>query len=580
MRIASVIVAAAAFVGALVAAPAASPDDGEDGKSSDDLFTYRRTASSIAGGKVTGWSAWWYANRTNLLQPEYRAPATSGALPREMNVAARDLARAALLEALQQDHWLIASEAALALGRLGDARDISTLSRIVLDPGLGDTRRKHRMAALGLGMLPLGSPAQAAEARKALVEALTGAVGQHDRFSYFWANCAYALAMRGDSAAVPALVDLRSKGLAGANVRSSLHADVLGPMCYAFGALAGRVALPEIEEQIRATRVANAGSKDPSWSACHALARVGGPEAIRLARSAARDPEREPLRAVALAVLGTLAGPDDDESAAILRAALASDESLLARGMAAVALGRTGHASAGPALLAALATAPEADRPFVAIGLGFLGRAKPNPKIADALARALADEAGGAEFRSAAALACGLARVTAARDRLTVLASDKRSPACAAHAAFALGLVGTGAEGRAALHDAVARHGSFEARREAVLALGMLRDASVITQLHKIVASKSAGDVDRATAAHCLGRVGNDADIEPLLQTLRDPTSSKQLRAALVNALGWLLDRGPAAAALGRVSADTLWFMLPRGSYYNEPIHDIQHLVD
>jgi HEAT repeat protein len=562
-------------------APTVRGDDGEDGKSSDDLFTYRRTGRSIQGGKVTGWTAWWYANRTNLIAPSYRAREMSAGTPAPVDAEARERGREALLEALADDHWLIASEAALALGRFGDERDIKTLSKIVLDPAVNETRRKHRYAALGLGMLPLGDRDQAADARAALLEALGAAAGEQDRFSYFRANCAYALAMRGDVAALAALSTLRRKALAGPGTRATIHADVLGPMCYAIGVLGGADALPEVEEQLHMGRVDDAGSKDPSWSACHALARIGGPKATLVARVAAADPERETVRTVALAVLGTLAGPADDDSAAVLRAALtATDSYLLPRGMAAVALGRTGHASAADALLPVLEKGHEMDRPFAALGLGFLGRAKPDPKFSAALEHALAEDSAGEELRAAAALACGLAGVATARERLTALLGDDKSPECAAQAAFALGLLGAGAKERAALRAAVTRRGLFELRREAALALGMLRDAQVVHEMRAIVASKTAGDVDRATAAYCLGRVGDDSDIDLLVRTLRDRDSSKQLRAATVHGLGWLLDRGAGQAALGRVTADTLWFMLPRSSYYNEPIHDLQHIVD
>src|SRR5262249_37186551 len=153
----------------------------------------------------------------------------------------RAKARDRLRLALASKDELVASEAALALGRLGDARDIPALSAIVRDVGGRDlalTRRLHRLAAVGLGLLPVGDPAQAAEARTALLDGIRGAAGHTDDFMFFWANCAFALSLRGDVAAVPELVTIRFDGLAETCIRLGkerrmIHPEVHGAIAYA-----------------------------------------------------------------------------------------------------------------------------------------------------------------------------------------------------------------------------------------------------------------------------------------------------------------------------------------------------------
>src|SRR5262245_18975909 len=106
---------------------------------------------SIRG--VRGWRTWWRIHRRGLLNPSYRARRLEDRMGRRVDEKARTRARERLLAALSEGHWLVSSEAALAVGRLGDARDIATLARIVRDPDVVSTRRTHRYAAVAMGLL-------------------------------------------------------------------------------------------------------------------------------------------------------------------------------------------------------------------------------------------------------------------------------------------------------------------------------------------------------------------------------------------------------------------------------------------
>jgi len=580
----------AAFVVAtlcvLAAAPSASWGGGEDGPSSDallcDFRPYWTSGQWITSPLGPRWSEWWFADRTALLKPTYRAARGSdGATP--IDAAARAKARERLRIALKSNDPLVASEAALALGRLGDVRDIEALAAIVRDVGgrkVALERRLHRLAAIGLGLLPLGDPGQAADARDALLDGIRSAAGHTDDFMFFWANCAFALSLRGDAAAVPPLVVVRHEGLAETCIalgreRRMIHPEVHGAIAYALACLAGEEALPEIEEHLRGVGAPAKGNSDTSWMATHALTRIPGAAAKRLLRKAAKD-ERVLVRRGAMQCLGSSPDPNDDETAALLVAAMKEDKDALCRQMAAVSLGRSGHASASKALLAEFESARALDRPYVALALGLCARANPDPKIEAVLVRALA-EASSDEDRGSFVLACGLAGAAAARREADELLTRRRGGVgpVAPQACFALGLLGPDADDRKLLHESVAQTEDGLRRREAALALALAKDATVVAELRAIAASKRAGDVDRATAVVSLGRVGSDADVPFVMELIDDPDTSDPLRACVVHALGWLLDRRE-FATLGVLAADAKWWKLP----IYDTIYDVQHLVD
>jgi HEAT repeat protein len=558
---------------AIASASSARTDGHEDGAATDDLISTFRPFYD-GRQRAVPWSDWWYANRREVLKPTCRAASQSAVIDQK----ARDRARDALLVALASKDTNVASEAAMALGRLGDPRDIATLAKIVSDGQEMQTRRLHRYAAIGMGMLPLGDAAQAAEAKAALLGVIAAARGRQGEQSFFVTYCAFALAMRGDASALPDLAVLRRKALAAVDMRTSLYTEILGGICYALGGLGGEGCLPEIEEHLGGKRAPDAGNNDTSWFATQTLARVGGAEARRLLLEATRD-DRKTVRAGALQALGACADAKDDETAQILRAAMVDDKQSDCRRMAAVSLGRIGHASAQKALLAALDEGQFDDRSFAATGLGFLLWKHPDPTVSGRLVDALAKSGSDAE-QGSLALACGLAAAQSARPRLAEIVASG-APSAASIAAFSLGLIGAGPVERKVLHQAVAQSGDPLRRREAALALGMLRDGTVVEHLRAIAGGRTAAR-DRGTAVICLGRVGSDADIDFLVDLMADRDTGDQLRACVVQALGWLLDRTD-LGRLSRIAADIKWDKYVNGnslSWSGEAMWDVQHLVD
>lgn len=559
------------------AAISARPDDGAPASVADDMPAVTRRDVSGLDGR-TWWCAWWYANRAWILRPSYRAGSAGGGLVESADDEARERARAALLAALGDDDELVASEAALALGRGGDPRDIAPLSAIVASGGGAALQRLDRFAAIGLGLIPAQTKEEDAAARQALLGALRAGRGEGTRGLRFRQHCAYALAMRGDHAALPDLLELRRRrGVApGGPATATLHADLLGAICFPLAVLGGDAVIPDLEEHLRgAGRGAQGG--ETAWAACHAFARIPGAAARRILREASVD-DREAVRAAAVQALAAVTAPDDDEVAALLRLTLARDRDSRCRQMAAISLGRIAHLSAAPTLLEAAESASAPDRPFVWIALGLCARSREEPKVEAALLRALTEAGASEQQRMAIALACGLAGIDEARPRLAELASRGRSPDVAAQAVFALGLLGAGADERDVLHDAAMRKGSVLLRREASLALGMLRDHAIVVRLREAVASTENPDDERALSAVCLGRVGDDEDLNFLAAAVQDRRAASRLRAAFVRALGHLLDRQE-GAALALVAADAPWDAR-EGADERSALWELQHLVD
>ncbi len=575
----------AIVVALLACAAPARPDGGEDGAATDDLLCVFRQFYGGVGNKWgkasrdVPWTDWWFANRRNLIGPPPRLPRGEAAGPVRDDAAARDRARTVLLGLLDSKDRYIASEAALAIGRAGDARDIAALAKILEDDEIGKTRRLHRYAAIGIGLLPRGDADQAATARKALLAAVASARGGQHEYSFYWTYCAYSLAMRGDAAVVPELTALRERVLRAPNAETSMYTEVLGGICYALGVLGGELSLPEVQEHLGGRRAPDRGNNDTSWAATQALARIGGADARALLIEAAGDTERWTVRAGALHALGALATPGDDDVAELLRETIADDRKIECRRMAAISLGRSGHPSAKDALAKMLAKDQLDARPFAALGLGFLARRQADPALTKMLLDSVTD-ASSDDDQAAAALACGLGGVTAARPRLASIL-EHGSPTASPAAAWALGALGADPDERKILRAAVLRPGRQLERREAALALAVLGDRVVVDELRAAVSGRGS-DLERGTAAILLGRIGDDTEIDFLLGELADKQTSDPLAACLVHALGWLLDRDD-LGALARVTSEVRWDKHTNGnnlSWSGEALWDLQHLVD
>src|SRR5204863_8827834 len=129
------------------------------------------------------WRHWWYLNRPTLLDVSYRVagPGMKPPAPEKW----RDDARAVLRDAVESPTAALAAEAALALGRAGDARDLEFLARVASDahrqPGL------RASAVLALGLLPVEAAGPSSEvARATLTGVAEEALGNNDDRRAMW----------------------------------------------------------------------------------------------------------------------------------------------------------------------------------------------------------------------------------------------------------------------------------------------------------------------------------------------------------------------------------------------------------
>jgi HEAT repeat protein len=516
-------------------------------------------------GSWDGCDGWFSANRCTMLGLSYRATPA----PRQTDAAARDRARDALDAALSSKDGFVASEAALALGLAGDPRDAAALARVVADRSA--SFRMRRWAALALGLLPPGDATQSAAALDALLGAL--AAGKEETYQEFWGTSAYALALKGDKTVVPRLVELRKRMLAASlNARGlPVPGEATGALTYAIAALGGADALGDVEGYLRGKQQPEA--VDSMWSAVHALVRVTGDGSVRLLRGLTND-ERQPVRCVAMQALGVAAGPKDDDSAKILRDCLANEREVTCRQMAAIGLARSCNPTAGPDLATALERGPGSDKRFVGMALGIWLRGSPDPKLATTLVRTF-EKAATPDDRAGLAIAIGMAGAKDGLKAIVEAIPKGRGGPVTSGCCCALGLLGAGPAEVKLLHEILDASNDPCSRREAAMALGLAHDKTVVAQLRAILQSKRH-DLDRATCAICLGRVGDDADIDFLVGVMADRATSEPLRACVVRGLGLLLDRSE-GARIGGVVANGRWTWRVQGA---DPFGDLRYLME
>lgn len=324
----------------------------------------------------------------------------------------------------------------------------------------------------------------------------------------------------------------------------------------------------------------------------HALtarARLGGPGTVRFllrALGASRAPRHVRRAAlIAAAELGERVSPEQrgDLVNAVLRAE-STARSPLTKGLRRLALGRIVGADlrAGshrllkrPGLVSELLSGPQAgavsERAFSTLALGIaVHDVDPDPKpvaafrtrALDLLGKALDRGRGGAEQQGATVIALGLAGdVSRVPLIVAILADGNRAPDLRAHAATALGMIGSHKHGVPdALRRALTDRRSDVVPSEAGLALALLGENEAGEALVKRLMSART-ERGMAHGALALGQLGDLQAAGALLDAAKDDQRSTLSRAMAVAALGLLADaeRRP---SLYRLSADACYTAL------------------
>lgn len=551
----------------MLAGPRAEGDQGKSGDNTDwGCGGHPATAAELSTGTSNGhkgalfstqgtWQNWWYLNRPVLLaELSYRV---AGPQPdAKATEPWRDRPRAALRKLLDSSVVPLASDAALALGRSGDARDTKALAAIA-----GDTRRQHslrRRAVLALGLLDVEAGESAAAARDTLFGVAQEAVGNYDDRLELWSFAAWGLGLRRDATALPRLSEfVRHYRPRKDSDDHGVHRDVMAAAVGALGLFKDPLLLPDLADVMADADGAGSMVRRKAVVASFAAygcARIGDPAALPALCRATLD-DRVDVRRGALLAIGAVAGPKDDAAVRALCDVLASDRDDVCRGFAAVSLGRTGADAAPAALRAAYASGSSNVRSFASLGLGLRVRRAPDAQVTAFLLSELMAQHDAYEM-GALCIANGLANHLDARRRLAELALRGGETTLRSHAAFALGLLGIEGCPPEVLLELV-RSGDGVIRHEAGLALGLARRRDGADALADLVA-KGDGLPVRGSAAVALGRIGGPEVAPVLLRVLESDDEMIAMRICAAHGLGLLLDRNE-GRRLGLLGADVNW---------------------
>lgn len=497
------------------------------------------------------WTHWWYTNRRFLVDLSARVWDSGAQTPSSSRGDADALWRAqvqrVLVEALKSENEDIASSAAIALGKSGDPSHLPSLVRVLQDQKRQQPVREA--AALGLGLLPASTDAtdatEAATCRSALENIVRSSKERHRLRGI----AVYALGLRGEIASLPFLLDASRAPQATWDIQAasltalglSGHDLVRGDLEGVLGAAKGRSRAHDVERVY----------------AAHGLASMGSPKSIVALRKAAGD-RSENVRRAAVLALGALTNEADDATAELLVRLIHRDKDRGVRNMAVLALARSGHANAAPALRYAYKKGDRLHQPFAALALGLLARRTGDVELVDPLVSDLKTRAN-ADLRGALAIAVGLGRGTDAPKVLRSIVKDRGDPVTRAHAALALGLLGDRQGGPGVLRPLLADGNDSAMKREAALALGMLGDRQAVKLLIDAVENGNSIYV-RGSAAVALGRIGGRDAGAALIRLSEDTKRPAIGRAMAVVGLGLLLDRTN-GKSLARVGADLNWYL-------------------
>jgi len=512
-------------------------------------------ATTGAGGRRRGggggvqaghWSYWWYANRLFLMGEGARARTHAAQTPGGEDPATDSLwrakAKSALAAALSDDDAEVVAAAVLALGKAGDASDIPLVKKVALDGKRRPAEREH--ATMALGLLSAETPADAADARKAL----HSIAADDDNTERLRALAVYALGLRQDEGALPFLADCARGGGRGW--------DIPAAGLSALGLSGCEAARGELERVLKQAK--GKGQTMRRVYAAHGLAKLGDSAAVPALLGVLKDDEDNVRRAAALAI-GAVAPAADPESVKALQRVLAKDRDRGARAMAAVALGLLGGDDAVATLRKSYSRDDAALRPYAAVALGVIARRSGNPKIVTPLLRDL-KRGTRHELLGATCVAVGLAGLEDAIPLLRKIVVKGGNPQVVAQAAVSLGLIGDRAEGRDLLRELLRETHDPMLRGEVALALGMLGDLRTLAALDDMV-QDGRTEHERITGCLGLGRIGGPESASVLAAVLADENKSRIERHMAGNALGMLLDASE-GRRVGRVPADLNWYAL------------------
>jgi len=555
------------------------------------------------GAGYEDWTFWWNYNKDEILQLKsavkkmQRGPSsgnTGGMFGKKKSDSSIKSATdesiqkniVPLLRTLLEEKdvsFHIQSAAELGLAKIGDDSILETLKKMATNDNKTYHREVQETAGLALGLLQKDTP----EVRQFLIDLVKDS--KRDE-SFLRPFSAISLGLLGDKndkdrQTFTSMIDVIS------------HKEVKGdikPACLtAIGLLKNDSAVSELYTIVTTGKTSTKGAEeldenDKSY-AIAALGKIGRPGIDKPGQQTAvveelfkiLDPKSKQKHsmnerrsaAIALGQIGPQCEEKDQKKVLEVLQKIAEDAlDAQEKHFAIMALGRMGATAGLPdktrnETIAALKQMLEKEKgltpPFAALALGLIGRqfaeeGKPAPEEEiRAPIRKKFEETGEAKAKGAYAVASGLVHDPLAVDKLKDVLNDKHADKrVRGYCALGLGMIGA-ADAVEAIKTALKDEADRDLRVQTAMAAGLLGDASVITDVVKILEDKDASNYELGSAALALGQIGDERAIDALVNIAKD--SEKKYpdltRALAAVALGQIGDRRD-VPTLARVATD------------------------
>jgi HEAT repeat protein len=500
------------------------------------------------GGPTTRWESWWAENREDLLRIAERVdsaqalvvtPSEGGAAPRVDAAAARATSAArvredvlpVLLGALRDDDFDVRASAAVALGKLADARATSPLQACAREDHRDEVRRA---ALLGLGIL----------GRAEAIPFLSGVVADKRLASEERSMAAIALGLVGGDDAASFLSFFLERDATRPDPLNAADAQLIGSVYEALGMTRSVEALRTL------WRAADDDAASPFLRA-HAvvgIGRLGDHDSLERCVKLLGPATDQQLRRAAIAALGRIAGPADTEAAQALATLLATDRDPVARRFAISALGGIRTQPVRVLLRKQFGACSETERPAFALASALQGDAAAAPAIREAL-RAERDESA----RSAYCVALAILRDADSVADLERLVGPGPTPGIyRGFAALALAVI-PGPASRDVLWKRLPDEQDARVWGDYAIALALLGETRVRAFLSKQL-KDGEGNFEKCRAASCLGVLRRADAVPELAEIVMNRRIDGIVRSLCVVALGQIADPSP-VPKLARLSA-------------------------
>jgi HEAT repeat protein len=492
------------------------------------------------------WERWWYANKDDflvaraVLAPDVVGDAYTGTLAAPTEQEVRTKVIPVLIGALADTDHSVRTQAALALGKVGDWREMRTLVAALKDRERGVV--EAAIVAIGL----LGEPAAEAAIRdvmndttrtareRAIAAIALGYSGGDDARAALFDRLGTTVDAEGRSR-VPAIEAARLLGAAlwaGADRKD--RASDRSPLVAAI--LQRALSAPQLKDRV----ILAIGSA--------ALSKPRDPGSLEFVLRGLAD-SRSEIRAGCGIAAGRVIKADDRRSVRALTAAIDAEADPSSRRLMLISLGRIGGPDARKWLIEEMDGNLRQDRAFAGLALGVSGATD----LASRLRREF-ETASDDSLRGAMAIALGLMHDPEALKLVSEVARTKGNPELLRHLMWFFAL-DRGRGSAPMVKRILDESRTSEVHDAGCLALGLTGEIESQNILIRQLSSDAPARL-RGSAAIGLGRMGDSRAIAPLVAIAGTTHEPQLVRAAAIAGLGILCQKDP-WPPLSRVTIDS-----------------------